>query len=235
MNMRKVLLLLLGVSLLAVVTTSCDTDDDGKYSIGDFIVSLGVVQKESPDANSYVIQLDNGDSFVPVATSVPYLNVYNNQRVWVNFNPLDDKTNADGSLTYYGKLNDLREILYKDVSVASQVSADSMGYDPIDVKDIWMSQDSILNVEISFYTAGSTHYINLVNDETGDGVTQPYMLDLKHNARGDEQAYRTSGVVSFKLGTLKASGNNSVDFIVRYTNYKGQTIEEPAMTFHYGT
>ena len=233
--MRKVFLLLLGVSFLAVVTTSCDTDDDGKYSVGDFIISLGVVQKESPDANSYVIQMDNGDSFVPVATSVPYANIYNNQRVWVNFNPLDDKSNSDGSLTYYGKLNDLREILYKDVSVASQVSADSMGYDPVNVKDIWMSQDSILNLEISFYTAGSTHYINLVNDETGDGVDQPYMLDLKHNARGDEQAYRTSGIVSFKLGTLKAAGNNSINFIVRYTNYDGQTIQEPVMTYHYGT
>ncbi|GET33680.1 hypothetical protein PbJCM13498_25430 [Prolixibacter bellariivorans] len=233
--MRKVFLLLLGVSFLAVVTTSCDTDDDGKYSVGDFIVSLGVVQKESPDASSYVIKMDNGDSFVPVATSVPFANIYNNQRVWMNFNPLDDKTNSDGSLIYYGKLNDLRNILYKDISVASQVDADSMGYDPIDVKDIWMSQDSILNVEISFYTAGSTHYINLVNDETGDGVAQPYMLDLKHNARGDEQAYRTSGIVSFKLGTLKAAGNNSINFIVRYTNYDGQTIQEPVMTYHYGT
>jgi len=233
--MRKVFLLLLGVSFLAVVTTSCDTDDDGKYSVGDFIVSLGVVQKESPDASSYVIKMDNGDSFVPVATSVPFANINNNQRVWMNFNPLDDKTNSDGSLTYYGKLNDLRNILYKDISVASQVDADSMGYAPIDVKDIWMSQDSILNVEISFYTAGSTHYINLVNDETGDGVAQPYMLDLKHNARGDEQAYRTSGIVSFKLGTLKAAGNNSINFIVRYTNYDGQTIQEPVMTYHYGT
>ena len=235
MNMKKVFTVLLGVSLLAVFVTSCDLDNDGKYSVGDFIVSLGVVQKANPNDNAYVIQLDNGDSLVPMATSVPYFNVYNNQRVWVNFNPLDDKSNSDGSLTYYGKVNDLREILYKNISNASEVSADSMGYDPVNVHDIWMSQDSILNLKISFYTAGSTHYINLVNDETGNGVDQPYMLDLRHNARGDERAYRTSGIVSFKLGTLKAAGNDSINFIVRYKNYDGQTVEEPVMTYQYGS
>jgi hypothetical protein len=226
--------ILLATVAFGLLFSACSDDDDDYYSIGDFIVSFGVIDKTgtSADDNSFVILLDNGDKVAPVSSSHYIHDLNDNQRVWVNFNPLDDKENDDNTKTYYANIMDMRTILYKNISKMAEVSDDSMGHDPVIIKDSWISGDSILNVEFKYYTQGSVHYINLLDINEGNGVDQPYIYEFRHNARGDEKNYLVSGFVSFKLNPIKLPSQNKVEFYIRYTDYDGKRIDIPH-TFNY--
>lgn len=223
--LRSILLFL--IVTITILITSCSKDDD-HYSIGDFMVSFGVIQKniESAD-NSYLILLDNGDKLSMVVSPLLPIEIKNDQRVFVNFAPFDDKVNADKSKTYYGKINYIQNILYKNIQKLSQINNDSIGHDPIIIRDSWVAGDSILTIDFKYYTEGSVHYINLVDNAEGNGKDKPYVFEFRHNARGDIQSYRTSGYVSFKLNPIKITGQHKVDFYIRYTDYDGKRIDIP--------
>lgn len=219
--------IVLAVVLAGFVFASCN-DDDG-YSIGDFMIDFGVIQKtgSTSDDNSFEILLDSGDKAIPLATDVPWFKTHDNQRVMVSVNPLDDKVNEDGSKTYYVKILDMKNIRYKNISKLGEVSLDSMGSDPIIVRDTWITADSILNVDFKFYTEGSTHYLNLLDINEGDGIATPKIFELRHNARGDDERYPVYGYASFKLNPIKNPAQSQIKFNIRYTDYDGKIIEVP--------
>ena len=220
------------VIVLGVIFTSCLKDDD-HYSIGDFIVTFGTIEKKSTAVNDYVIHLDHGDKVVPVASSVPSFDIKNNQRVLVNFNPLSDEKLTDSTVTYFAKIEGLRDILFKDIKKYTDVADDSMGHDPIIIKDAWISKTGgILTIDMKYYTQGSVHYINLIDNGEANGVDKPFILELRHNARGDRKDYPATGYVSFRLGYLELAGKNETKFFVRYTDYDDRRIDLP-FTYKY--
>ena len=220
------------VIVLGVIFTSCLKDDD-HYSIGDFIVTFGTIEKKSTAVNDYVIHLDHGDKVVPVASSVPSFDIKNNQRVLVNFNPLSDEKLADSTVTYFAKIEGLRDILFKDIKKYTDVADDSMGHDPIIIKDAWISKTGgILTIDMKYYTQGSVHYINLIDNGEANGVDKPFVLELRHNARGDRKDYPAAGYVSFRLDYMKLAGKNETKFFVRYTDYDDRRIDLP-FTYKY--
>jgi len=217
---------------LGVIFTSCIKDDD-YYSVGDFIVTFGTIEKKSTATNDYVINLDHGDIVVPMATSAPWFDIKDNQRVLVNFNPLSDEKLTDSTVTYFAKIEGLREILFKDVKKYTEVADDSMGHDPIIIKDAWISKTGgILTIDMKYYTQGSVHYINLIDNGEANGVDKPFILELRHNARVDREDYPATGYVSFRLDYLKLAGKNETKFFVRYTDYDDRRIDIP-FTFKY--
>ncbi len=217
---------------LGVIFTSCIKDDD-YYSVGDFIVTFGTIEKKGTSTNDYVIHLDHGDNVVPIATSALWFNIKDNQRVLVNFNPLSDEKLTDSTVTYFAKIEGLREILFKDVKKYTEVADDSMGHDPIIIKDAWISKTGgILTIDMKYYTQGSVHYINLIDNGEANGVNKPFILELRHNARGDREDYPATGHVSFRLDYLKLAGKNETKFFVRYTDYDDRRIDIP-FTFKY--
>ena len=218
-----VILLLTG----SVFFSSCQDDSD-HYSIGDFLVSFGVVEKTSQNAQgNAIVRLDNGNRVVSIVSQPHWVELTAGQRVLINFAPYDDKMNADSSITYYGKFNNIQNILYKDILKLSQIDNDSIGNDPVLINKSWLTGDSILNIKFSYYTQGSTHFINMLDNGAGNGKANPYVFEFRHNDRGDIQGYPTSGYVSFKLNPIKIPGQNKVDFIVKYTGYDGKTTEIP--------
>ena len=217
---------------LGVIFTSCIKVDD-YYSVGDFIVTFGTIEKKSTATNDYVINLDHGDIVVPMATSAPWFDIKDNQRVLVNFNPLSDEKLTDSTVTYFANIEGLREILFKDVKKYTEVADDSMGHDPIIIKDAWISKTGgILTIDMKYYTQGSVHYINLIDNGEANGVDKPFILELRHNARGDREDYPATGYVSFRLDYLKLAGKNETKFFVRYTDYDDRRIDIP-FTFKY--
>ena len=220
------------VIVLGVIFTSCRKDDD-HYSIGDFIVTFGTIEKKSTAVNDYVIHLDHGDKVVPVASSVPSFDIKNNQRVLVNFNPLSDEKLTDSTVTYFAKIEGLRDILFKDIKKYTDVADDSMGHDPIIIKDAWISKTGgILTIDMKYYTQGSVHYINLIDNGEANGVDKPFVFELRHNARGDRKDYPAAGYVSFRLDYMKLAGKNETKFFVRYTDYDDRRIDLP-FTYKY--
>ena len=108
-----------------------------------------------------------------------------------------------------------------------------MGHDPINIRDAWISKTGgILNIDMRYYTQGSVHYINLIDNGEANGIDNPFVLELRHNARGDMKMHPAAAFVSFKLDYLKISGKNKTDFIIKYTDYDGKNIEIP-LTYKY--
>jgi hypothetical protein len=207
--------------------TSCQ-DDDEYYSVGDYLLSFGIVEKVNENAtDNVVVRLDNGDKAVSVVPLHHWIELTAGQRVLVNFAPFDDKMNTDSSMTYYGKFNRIQNILYKDILELSEIDDDSIGNDPVNIQKTWLTGDSILNVKFAYYTQGSTHYINMVDNGEGNGVDNAYIFEFRHNDRGDVQGYPVTGYVSFKLNPIKITGQDEVDFKIRYTDYEGKTTEIP--------
>ena len=227
---RLIIPLFIGLTLLF---TSCFKDDGHYYSVGDFIVSFGTVEKRSTTVNDYVIHLDEGNNVVPVLTSSPWIQFEDNQRVWIYFNPLSDSRLTDSTVTYLAKIVNVKDILFKDIKKYTEVSDDSMGHDPIIVRDAWISKTGgILTLDLNYFTQGSLHYINLIDNGEANGITNPFVLELRHNARGDRKDYLASGYVSFKLNYLKLSGKSETKFVIRYTDYEDRRIDWP-LTYKY--
>jgi len=218
---------------LGMVFTSCLKDDHYYYHGGDDHLSFGTVEKKSTAVNDYVIHLDHGDKVVPLSTSVPSFVLKDNQRVLVSFDPERNERLTDSTLTYYGNINSLRDVLFKGVKKYTEVADDSMGHDPILIREAWISKTGgILTIDFRYFTQGSVHYINLIDNGEANGIIKPFILELRHNARGDRKDYLATGYVSFKLDYLKLQGKTQTDFYVRYTDYDGRKIDTP-FTYKY--
>jgi len=213
----------------SLVFTSCQKSESN-YAIGDFIVTFGVVESTSKDGiNNFQIRLDNGDKFVALDQSLHLDELKPDQRILINFAPYQDVVNTDLSKTIYGKINYVQNILYKNILPLSTAISDSIGHDPIIVRDSWVTGDSILTIDFKYYTQGSLHYINLADISEGNGKDKPFIFELRHNARGDQKSYAASGYVSFKLNSYKIAGLHNTLFKIRFTDYEGKTNELPHM------
>lgn len=224
--MKKIFLGIFVLSLF--VLNSCLNDDDS-YSLGDIYIGLGIME----DAQTNKIVLDNGDILIPVAYEYPWhddSDVYNGfqdgDRVFVNFTILDDNaTDSSEVVTYYVKLNLVKEILMKGIIDITPEIEDSIGNDPIIVQDAWVT-NNLLNLKIKYWGRDKTHFINLVKQPGNlTGAEQPFELELRHNDNEDIKSISYSSYVSFKLDELEISGLDSVQFNVSCTDYDGGEFE----------
>jgi hypothetical protein len=206
--------------------SSCDKEEE-HYSIGDFMVSFGVVETSDTVTHSLSVRMDSGDQMVSIVPLPNHVEFSAGQRVLVNFAPYGDKINADSSVTYLGKYNKIQNILFKEILPKSQLTNDSIGKDPVMIRESWLTGDSILNIRFSYYSRGTRHTVNLVDTGEGDGILKPYVFEFRHNNGGDISGYPASGYVSFKLDPVKVPGENSVDFYIRYSDFTGKIIAIP--------
>ena len=220
--MKKLFVLLLVGSFFSLMT-GCDMDDDG-YSLNDAWVGFGLVNKEAT-AESFTIVMDDGEVLYPATNSIFDKDVFNNERVLVNFTILDNKDNPDHNEYYYVKINSLRKILYKGILDITPVKEDSIGNNPIHVTDKWV-KNNMLNFELKYWGGNKTHYINLVKQpgaiNTANG---PVILELRHNTNGDNEQIPLSAFVSFDLSALKVAGKNSTSFKVIAKGFDGKDFE----------
>lgn len=207
-------------------------DDDG-YSLGDMWIGFGIVE----DTDNYKIVLDDGDVLYAVAFggyeteydhghSDNHNKIEAGDRVMVNFTILQDKLNDAGEvIAYYVKVNSTKKVLTKGILDITEENKDSIGNDPIIVKECWMA-NNLLNFQLKYYGRYETHFINLVKqpgDLTAEG--QPFELELRHNDNDDMQDIPYTALVSFKLDSLQVAGLDSVRFRVTSTDYDGELFE----------
>lgn len=214
--MKKYLFFLFLLPALAFV--SCD-DDDG-YSLDDFWVSLGTV--ENPDKEPYFfLHLDNGETIWFGATNYLNYRPVTGQRILADYTLLNDKPEGS-SYDHDAKLNDAYDILTKGIITVSPSMQDSIGNDPIHVRDQWIGTD-YLNIRFTYKSENKRHMVNLVSDTSkvyNDGKTH---LEFRHNAFGDGQALTAGGIVSFNLSTLKQGATDgSLPLVIHFKNLNGQ-------------
>jgi hypothetical protein len=219
---------------LILIMTGCNDDDDN-YSLDDMWVGFGVLQ--ITDAASSTITMDNKAVLVPLASNYPpgWLNDFEDgDRVLVNYTILDDDENEDGEVgTYYVKVNSLKAILMKGIMDITPENSDSIGNDPLNVIDYWIT-DSLLTFELRYWGYNEIHFLNLVK-QPGEVLeaNQPIELELRHNANSDDEAISYTAFVSFSLNELRIDGQDSVQFVVTATDYEEIEFSEEGW-FKYG-
>jgi hypothetical protein len=221
--MKKLFVLLLVGSLFGLMT-GCDLDDDGVYSLDKVWVGFGLVDKGAA-SGLYTIKMDDGEVLYPVTNSRFDNEVFDKERVLVNFTILGNKDNPDHNEYYYVKINSLRKILYKGIFDITPAKEDSIGKDPIYVQDKWI-KNNMLNFELRYWGGYKTHFINLVKQpgaiNTANG---PVVLELRHNNNNDSDDFPLSAFVSFDLSALKVAGKNSTPFKIIAKGFDGKDFE----------
>ena len=220
--MKKIVFGILIGSLL--ILTGC-LDDDG-YSVGNQWIGFGVIQ----NVNNLKVKMDNGDLLKPVSyNNTAYYNFETRDgldvgdRVFLNFTILDDSVDDSTDVTtYFVTLNSLEEVLLKQIMDITPEKEDSIGNDPIIVKDTWIA-NNMLNFKLKYWGRYETHFINLVKQPgvlTADD--QPIQLELRHNNNNDDDAIPYTAYVSFRLDSLMVNGLDSVRFDVTCEDYDGE-------------
>ncbi len=236
--MKKQVLTILFLSFIFAFT-GC-SDDDG-YSLGDIWVGFGMIEQINSDPVEYRIHMDNGRILIPTVsgyqlpwyyqgTNDPGSRLKTGDRVLLNYTILGDNAGDDVEADrFYIKVNSVKKVLLKDILDITEEINDSIGNDPIIVKNAWMT-DSLMNFEIKYWGRYETHFINLVK-EPGD-LEQPVELELRHNANGDQRDIPYAAFVSFRLNEIEIAGADSVQFVISCTDYEGKPFEYKGV-YHY--
>lgn len=209
----KISILLIGI-LLAI--PSCD--DNGR-SLGDIYISIATVIPEGENAYSFL--LDNGKRLWPAAGNVRYAPTHN-QRIFLNYTILWESSGA--TYDYDIKVNDIWNILTKQAIELNAENQDSIGNDPVKVKDIWVGGD-YLNVSFLFnYGGDRPHLINLVENTLSE-ETSPDAIDLefRHNAYQSTQTKLYEGFVCFDLKPFRTDDADSVNLSIKVKGWNGET------------
>ena len=208
--------------VLMFAFTGCN-DDDG-YSLGKYWIGFGIVDS----IDEYKIIMDGGEVlYVVNFNGYPSdEKIETGDRVFVNFTILGDKTDEEGEVIAYNvSLNSAKKVLTKGILDITEENQDSIGNDPIVVKEWWIAND-MLNFQLKYYGRYQMHYINLVKQPGEfDPEKQPFELELRHNANDDSEDIPYTALVSFKLDTLQIEGLDSVSFKVISFDYDNEMYE----------
>lgn len=219
--MKKLLLLFMMGALISL--SGCDLDDDG-YSLDEAWVGFGLVHEDS-NAGIFEIVMDDGEVLFPLSSDYFWHEVENNDRVLVNFTILGNKKTENHDEHYYVKINSIRKILYKGILDIKPAIEDSIGNDPISVKDKWI-KGNMLNFELKYYGGSKVHYINLVKQPGVINLDNgPVVLELRHNNRDDNESIPLSAIVTFDLSSLKVQGKTSTPFKVIAKGFNDKDFE----------
>jgi hypothetical protein len=206
-----------GLIVILILTFSSCLDDTG-YSLDNFRVDFGTIEQKASD--DYFIELDDGTVLNYIAGYIPGYLLNDGERVLVDYTILGDKTNTGNQKEFYVRINSIGKVLKKGIIDITPAIEDSIGNDPVIIKDVWISENQLLNFRIKYYGNSKVHYINLVKQP---GVisagNQPIQLELRHNRNKDREIYAMTAFVSFELNAIQISGLDSVRYEVRSEDY----------------
>jgi len=216
--MKKLLIIaiILGVSLTFL--SSCNTSG---YSLNEFRVNIATVQPLG--GGSFSLLLDDGRLLWPAASAVHYF-PRENQRVFLNYTILSSR---HGEFDHFIRINDIWNILTKQVIELTAENADKIGDDPVIINQMWAGGD-FLNVSFRFNWGGTRpHYINLVKNTTGENTSSDVIeLEFRHNAFGSTSTGGRDGFVCFDLRPFRVEGQDEVTFAIRVNEPAGERVIE---------
>ncbi len=224
--MKKYVFFLVMATVLSFFT-SCDMYEDRcglEVDYSNAWVGFGLVQKDAT-TGSVTIAMDDGEVLYPAVSTQLWGDLKTNDRVLTNFTIVGNKNNPNHDEHYYVRINSLRKILYKGILTMTTAMEDSIGKNPIHVKDKWI-KNNMLNFELQYRGGSKIHYINLVKKAgvvTPEG--SPVLLELRHNTNGDTDQLPLSAIVTFDMNSLKVPGKTSTSFKITAKDFDGTTFE----------
>ena len=228
-------------SLIVMAFTACDDDDEYYYvGGGSSWISYGNLEKiDNGTRSKFAIRRDDGSRLI-VTEGLPlnFKEAEEGLRMYVNYSIVGserDETGLEGRMNYYIRLYRYTDVLTKDpvkqsfINEDEEQRQDSIGNDPINVREAWFG-GKYLNVEFSIPVkagSGEKHFINLVQDDVVAHNDTVYVT-LRHNAYGekpdtgnDRGNYSWArGQVSFDLTSIVPEGQKSVPVKLIWTEYE---------------
>lgn len=176
--------------------------DNESYGGEELMFAIGNVK--IVEGREYFFELDEGSKLYPSdTTAIHNYALVDNQRAFVYFTLLDE---ALPGYEYNAVLKHVENILTKDIHYMSSEEEDSIGHDRIDVDDVWLTKDYV-NIVYKFYHSNNPekkHMLNLVVNESSMYPDDGYLhLEFRHNAYNDTPLQGGSGIVSFKLDSVR--------------------------------
>lgn len=223
--------LLFGLALMLAFTltyTSCESDDT--YSLDDYKLTTGTIHLTE---SNFLIYLDYGAILYPSVLADVGFKITDSARVWVNYTIMADAP-KDSEFNYYARINDLNAILTKGIIESNSINFDSIGNDPVTIKEYWFTDNRFLSIEYAYGGGGTTHFINLAQsiDSTFTPEGLP-LFDLRHNKNQDPLNYLYTDVVSIDLNSLKRGDVDSILFVIRSKGVDGDYNFVDTLVFNY--
>lgn len=193
-----------GIWLVMLLALASCLDDEG-YGGEKLFFAIGNVRVIQ--ANEYYFELDEGSKLYPAdTTAIRDYPIVDNQRAFIYFTVLDEPL---AGYEYNAAVKHIENILTKDIYPMQPAEEDSIGNDRIDVDDIWLSRDYV-NIVYKFYHSNNPekrHMLNLVvNEQASADATADdgYLhLEFRHNAYQDTPLQGGTGIVSFRLDSIR--------------------------------
>ena len=221
--MKKIFILsMIAAVAIAFGCQSCNNDDDSEnVSIANALVTA----KTAADGTFY-LQLDNTTTALPTNISKSPFDG-KQVRALTNIQKVDA---AHDGYTMAAKVNWIDSILTKQLAPATADNVTAYGNDPIEIVRDWVTIAEDGYLTLRFRTVwggkGTTHTINLVKSGDADA---PYVLQLRHNAKGDTSGVLGDALVAFDLSSLPDTKDETVTLTIKWMSFTG----EKSTTFKY--
>lgn len=213
--MKKLILFLLPVFLLAACS-----DDEDYNSLDNYSIDIATV--ENPENGAYFyFNLDDDTRMWTAASDLKYYRPKDGQRIIANYTILTDKS-ASADYDHDVKLNDVYEVLTKNIFSITPGTQDSIGDDYVYIEDVWIGSD-YLNVEFIYPGSNKIHYINLVEDASKSYSDGKVHLEFRHNSNGDYPHLNKWGIVSFNLKSLQKADKSDVEIVIHTKEFNSPT------------
>ncbi len=224
---------ILCIVIIGILFTNISCDDNTR-SLRNFGIDIATVVPQG--YNSYYLHLDNGVKLWPASTDIEYM-PKENQRVFLNYTILSEE--KDG-FDHYIKVNDVWDILTKQIVRLNSQNEDMLGNDPIKTNAVWVGGD-YLNVSFMFnYDGERPHAINLASISSySDSSQLGAELTLRHNSYNSGSSKLYEGFVCFDLKPLRVNDADSVHISIKineWVDLPGNDIKEKTydVIYRYG-
>ncbi|MFN8206186.1 MAG: NigD-like C-terminal domain-containing protein [Bacteroidales bacterium] len=198
------------LAFMVLTAAACNKEEPQYYS------ALGVLAIQ---ADSTIIETDDNERLLVLNRANPGAGYSNRDRVIADFSLAGGVKPA--GIDYLVNIERLEKVLFKPVKEITAENSDSVGNDPMAVRNIWLAKD-FLNLSFGFYGGNQTHYINLVR-QPGELPQDTVELEIRHNDRDDSGYYALRGFVSFDLSSLRSSQADSVIIKVSAKEFDSRT------------
>ena len=226
--MKKILLCF----VVMLILIACNQEENNIQYQPYFTSIATVVNPNKSSEFSFI--LDNKDLMWITETNFPNYKPVDGQRIIANYNILTVNNN---STLYNHKvyLNDVYEVLTKEIFMISSVTQDSIGNDRVQINSIWIGSH-FLNVEFTYQGFNQIHFINLVKDSTKTYSDGKVHLEFRHNANNDYPTYLKWGIVSFNLSSLdtQATGD-SINLVIHTREFATPENVTYNLTYKFGS
>lgn len=221
--MRKFVSTFVALATLFTAMVSCKPDSSGP-TYQNYYPNMVVTVKSNESGQCY-FQLNDSTTLLP--TNIKKSPYKNQCRAFANCTKVEN-VSAD-AYNYAVDVHMLDSILTKKpVLTAGDENDKKFGTASIEIMESWITcvEDNYLTLATTalWGNAGKAHEVNLL---TGVDPEDPYVVELRHNANGDNQ-YLTKhfAYVAFDLSSLPSTEGEKVKLKVRYKGFNGNSTAE---------